>query len=155
MQHKLTPTPSPISQGDATSVCEARRAVLVADDAPSSRNLLAQLLLADGYDVTVARDGVDLQLQVRRASLARWPHDGFDAIVSSVEMPLCDGFEALEGLRAKMIFTPVILVSARCDAALRRRALALGATEVFPRPFDAAALQAAVRAACGRAERGF
>ncbi|MFO0653278.1 MAG: response regulator [Polyangiales bacterium] len=152
MQHKLTPSPSMISREDATSLGEARRGVLVADDAPSSRNLLAQLLLEEGYDVTVARDGVDLQLQVRHASLARWPRDGFDAILAGVEMPLCDGFEALESLRAKLIFTPVILIAARCDAALRRRALSLGATEVFSRPFDVAALRSVVRAACARAD---
>jgi CheY-like chemotaxis protein len=135
---------------EATSdlLADRRRTVLVADDEPMIRALTARLLHTDGFDVCVARDGDDLLRQVHLASLANWPHDGFDVIVSDIDMPGRDGVNALEDLRARMIFTPVIFITGGCDGATMRRARALGESEPLRKPFDAKTLRSAVRAAC-------
>lgn len=140
---------------DTFSTCEAtsdfraerRRSVLVADDEPMIRALTARLLHADGFEVCVARDGDDLLRQVHLASLARSPHEGFDVIVSDIDMPGRDGVQALEDLRARMVFTPVIFMTGGCDSGKMRRARALGDADPLRKPFDAKTLRSAVRAA--------
>jgi CheY-like chemotaxis protein len=132
----------------------SRRAVLVADDDPLVRRMTARLLHNAGFAVTMAQDGVDLLAQHQRAALERWPHEPFDVILSDVDMPRCDGFGALRNLRDRSIYTPVVFMTGRCDAATRARALELGAVDVLAKPFDPATLRAVMNAACAR-ERAF
>ena len=66
--------------------------VLLVDDSPFFRNLLAPLLSVAGYDVTTADNAV-AALEMREAGVA------FDAIISDIEMPGMDGFEFAEAVR--------------------------------------------------------
>lgn len=129
---------------------ERRPVVLVVDDEPMIRKIAARIIEAAGYDVTVAVDGVDMQRQCQRAAIERWPEAPFDAIVSDVDMPRCDGIAALAALRACGIETPVILVSGRFDDDLRARGLALGAAAVLAKPFEVEVLEAVLATACAR-----
>lgn len=140
-------TPSEVASGPSpASIADTarRRAVLVVDDEPLVRRMVAQLLTLAGYDVALAVDGVDLLDQYESAALACWPQAPFAVILSDVDMPRRDGFEAIRELRARNIATPVILMSGRFDKSFRESALALGAAEILAKPFELSELRAAV-----------
>ncbi|MFQ5785552.1 MAG: chemotaxis protein CheW [Alphaproteobacteria bacterium] len=66
--------------------------LLLVDDSPFFRNMLAPLLTAAGYDVTMAEDG-DNALKLLETGRA------FDIIVSDIEMPGMDGFALARACR--------------------------------------------------------
>ena len=98
---------------DWFSVSEAGEAlhgkrVLLVDDSPFFRNMLAPLLNAAGYRVTTAEDA---------ASALRLRDGGqkFDVIVSDIEMPGMNGFEFASSLRSDPTWgtTPIVAMSSR------------------------------------------
>jgi CheY-like chemotaxis protein len=119
-----------------------RAEILLADDDPEVRRLIADALRKTGSRIIEAESGNDMlaQLQERAYSKA-----GFDLIISDVRMPGFTGVELLEALRyiAKptddytphLDDTPIILITAFCDGEVRDRARRLGAT-LFSKPFD-------------------
>lgn len=80
--------------------------VLLVDDSPFFRNLLAPLLSVSGYDVT-AVDGADKALALRDGGAM------FNAIVSDIEMPGMDGFSFCETIRQdpRWALTPMVALS--------------------------------------------
>ena len=95
------------------------RRALVVDDSPIVRDLVAELLISAGFDVSQARDGED--------ALERLASRSFDVIVSDVEMPRCDGLELVRRARARGVRTPIVMVTTRGSADDRMRANELGA----------------------------
>ncbi|MGI9386523.1 MAG: hybrid sensor histidine kinase/response regulator, partial [Methyloligellaceae bacterium] len=80
--------------------------LLLVDDSAFFRNMLAPLLTAAGYDVTLAESAAEaLQLKERGYQ--------FDVIVSDIEMPGMDGIEFAESLRDDVAWkdTPIIALS--------------------------------------------
>src|SRR5438552_836149 len=76
------------------------RRVVVADDDPSMRALLTDLLRLDGWRVSVAADGEELLFHVVRAfAFDAGGPPAIDLIVSDVWMPFCSGLDVLERLR--------------------------------------------------------
>ena len=61
--------------------------VLVVDDSPMFRAIVARILEREGYLVRSVEDGV--------AALAAIPAERFDVVVSDLAMPGVDGFELL------------------------------------------------------------
>ncbi|UJR81322.1 hybrid sensor histidine kinase/response regulator [Sandaracinus amylolyticus] len=109
----------------------AVRRVLVVDDSVTTRALQRALLESAGYAVAVAGDG--------REALDVLAEQRFDAVVTDLEMPLLDGLELLERIRAlpRTRSLPVIVVTAVDRETDRRRALELGASAyVLKRDFD-------------------
>ena len=101
--------------------------ILVVDDEPGVRDMLADALRMQGYGVEVAADG--------HAAL-REIHEGrFDLIVSDVNMPKVSGFELLERMRATGNETPVILLTARGDRADVAVGFRAGADDYVTKPF--------------------
>ncbi|MBY0489948.1 MAG: response regulator [Gemmatimonadaceae bacterium] len=112
-----------------TAVQSAR--VLVVDDEPALRRMLARVLETERYEVHLAADGAE--------ALALVAHTPFDIIVADVVMPTCDGPCLLAGLKALGSTVPVIVLTGYADtddAAL----MALGATRVLGKPIGAAGL---------------
>ena len=66
--------------------------VLIVDDEPSIRQLIATLLTLEGFDVSTAPDG--------RAALKQILAIAPDVVISDVRMPLMNGYELLTTLRA-------------------------------------------------------
>lgn len=65
--------------------------ILIVDDEPSIRQLVATLLTLEGFDVTTASDG--------RAALKRVQADAPDVVISDVRMPHMTGYELLTAIR--------------------------------------------------------
>jgi chemotaxis protein histidine kinase CheA len=97
----------------------ARRRVLVVDDSPIVRDLLAELLASVGLSVRVAGDGAQ--------ALQSLAEQAVDLIVCDVEMPVMDGFELLRRLRDRADRIPIVMVTTRGSLSDRATAAALGA----------------------------
>ena len=106
--------------------------VLVVEDEPSVRGLVAEALEAEGYEIRAAADGLEAL-----GVLERWRPD---LIVLDLMMPVMDGwsFRARQLALGEAAGIPVVVLSAAYEA--RRQGEALGAAAVVPKPFDLEAL---------------
>jgi len=91
--------------------------ILVVDDSITVRELERQLLLAKGYDVSVAVDGVDGWTSVRE--------NAFDLVITDVDMPRMDGIALTRSIKQdpRLKSLPVMIVSFRDGGADRARGL--------------------------------
>lgn len=110
--------------------------VLVVDDEPTVRNVVAEYLRADGSRVTEAGDG--------REALNVVSNDRPDVVVLDVMLPEIDGFEVLSQIR-QIGEIPVIMLTARVGEADRVAGLDLGADDYVIKPFSPKELAARVR----------
>lgn len=101
--------------------------LLIVDDDERIRGLLQKFLMRNGFLVSVARDAA----QARRilAGLE------FDMIVMDVMMPGEDGVTLTRELRKRM-GTPILLLTARGEAANRIEGLEAGADDYLVKPFE-------------------
>ena len=106
-----------------------RRQVLVVEDQELNRDILG-MILEDDYDVLYAENGAEA-LDMIRANL-----ETLSIVLLDLMMPVMDGFEVLERVRAdeQMRRIPIIVLTAEKDAELR--ALQLGAADFITKPYD-------------------
>jgi len=117
----------------------SRFMVAVVDDDRRVLASLAALLESADY---VVRPFDSAAAMLESGSLAE-----IDCLISDVGMPVMDGFELLQRVRAARPELPVILISGRSDA-LARAAVGGGAGyRLFRKPFEGRELLAAVRGA--------
>lgn len=113
--------------------------ILIVDDQPEIRSLLADILGDKGYGVDTAADGVEaLKLVVDTHP---------DLVLLDVDMPRLRGVETLIAIQGLASSTKVIMISGKADAEEARRALASGAFDYITKPFDLTYLIEAVRIA--------
>ncbi len=112
--------------------------VLVVDDDPPLRRMLARTLAAEGYDVTVAGDGGGALAEAERAAP--------DVIVLDVAMPALDGLAVCRRLRSKGLSTPILMLTARDAVPDRVAGLEAGADDYLVKPFAIQELIARLRA---------
>ncbi|MCA2213318.1 response regulator transcription factor [Jidongwangia harbinensis] len=102
--------------------------VLVVDDDPAIRSLLTDLLEMDGYEVSVAVDG----LAALRAVETVNPH----FVVLDVMMPGLDGFGVLAAIRALPGDpVPVLMLTAAAETDANAKAWANGVDYYLAKPF--------------------
>ena len=89
---------------DSRTGTEPRIKILVVDDDPALRQLLADYLNKHGFDTLLAPDATDLAARILRFAP--------ELIVLDRMMPGGDGAEACRALRAQGEDIPVILLSA-------------------------------------------
>ncbi|MGD0526045.1 MAG: response regulator [Polyangiaceae bacterium] len=109
--------------------------VLVAEDDSEMRKVVTEALRASGYQVIEAEHGGRMLADVAARLGTHESGESLDLIVSDVRMPVCTGLQLLTTLRQAHWATPVILMTAFGDEAVRARADALGAL-LFDKPFD-------------------
>jgi DNA-binding response OmpR family regulator len=117
--------------------------VLLAEDDPDMRSVVADALRGDGYDVVELADGGRLLVDIAARLKDGTGGDSLDLIVSDIRMPICTGLQILSALRDAHWHTPVILMTAFGDEATRRHAESLSAV-LFDKPFDVDDLRTAV-----------
>ncbi len=111
--------------------------VLVVEDEPSLVETLEYNLRRQGYDVSVATDGM-VALEV-----ARREHP--DIIVLDVMLPRLDGYEVCRVLRQEMN-VPIIMLTARTDEVDKVVGLEVGADDYMTKPFGMRELLARIKA---------
>lgn len=112
--------------------------ILIVDDDPPVRRMLARTIGAEGYVVGEAADGAQALVAVESSAP--------DLVVLDVAMPGLDGFEVCRQMRRRGVDTPVILVTARDAVADRVAGLDAGADDYLAKPFDSGELLARIRA---------
>lgn len=103
--------------------------ILVIDDSPSMREVLGTCLPEFGHSVVLAADGAD--------GLALADPATVDLILSDVEMPYMGGISMCESLKRDLArrHVPVLLMTGRLSAEVRRQAVQAGACAVLEKPF--------------------
>lgn len=115
--------------------------VLVVDDEPMVREVVARYLELAGMQVFEAADGQGAQ---------HWlDHNQPDLVVLDIMLPQIDGLTILRRLRATSD-VPVILLTARADESERVVGLELGADDYVVKPFSPRELAARVRSVLRR-----
>lgn len=102
--------------------------ILVVDDEPSIRDLLATALRYTGYQVTTAGTGA--------AALEAAASTAPDLVVLDVLLPDIDGLEVCRRLRADRDFVPVIFLSARDSEDDRVAGFVRGGDDYVTKPFS-------------------
>ena len=127
------------SPAPAAAAADGRATVLVVDDDPTVRRLLAKTLEKEGYRVLSASNGVEA------LALAREHRP--QAITLDVLMPQMDGWGALKELKADTVLRdiPVIMVTVLDE---RGMAIPLGAADFVTKPVDRRRLTAILRDHC-------
>jgi CheY-like chemotaxis protein len=102
--------------------------VLVADDDPAIRTLLARVFTRRGYEVLSASDGADAIQKLDQAS--------FDLLVLDLMMPRVDGVGVINHLAAREASIPAILVMTAAVPDVLRRLPREHVANVISKPFD-------------------
>ncbi|MFC5998080.1 response regulator transcription factor [Quadrisphaera sp. GCM10027208] len=113
--------------------------ILVVEDHRDVRRLLVEALSADGYETTVAADG----LEARRALESAGDRYPFELVVLDLMLPYVDGSVLLQELRRRSD-VPVLVLSAKDAVVTKIDILRLGADDYVTKPFDLAEVSARV-----------
>lgn len=117
----------------------AQKTVVVCDDNATLLMLMKQLLTKQGFNVLTAGDGVEGLDLVRSLQP--------DLLLLDLHMPEKDGFAVLEEMKSLTGKRPYTLVVSALEGKEKRaQAAALGAHEVWSKPFNAAELMSRVEA---------
>lgn len=128
------------------SIPKVRR-ILVAEDDPEMRRLVADSLRREGYEVIEVSDGGQLMVQLVRELHGRKVWDeAIDLILTDVRMPGRSGLDVIESLRYALRETPVIVMTAFGDRETRALAAKLRAV-LLDKPFRLEELVTVVRGA--------
>ena len=114
--------------------------VLLVEDEPAQREVLAYNLAAEGFAVTQASNGEEAMLLVQEAAP--------DLILLDWMMPLVSGLEVCRRLklRPETRGIPIIMLSARSEEVDRVRGLETGADDYVIKPYSLVELMARLRA---------
>lgn len=130
-------TVSPV-EGDS----KKQASILVVEDDQDNQQLITRILENQGYNVTVASDGIDALLILVKQD--------FDLIISDINMPNLDGFKFMEIKNQKGIKAPLMFLTARLDDEDEIKGLELGALDYIKKPIKKDTLLLRVRKAIGR-----
>lgn len=113
--------------------------VLLVEDEPAQREVLAYNLEAEGYVVRRAENGEEAMMMVREAAP--------DIIILDWMMPLLSGIEVCRQVKsaAQTREIPVIMLSARSEEVDAIRGLDTGADDYVTKPYNLRELMARVR----------
>ena len=101
---------------------------MVVDDSLTMRKVLSRLLEREGFEVIVAKDGIDAMQML----LETTP----DVILTDIEMPRMDGFALARNVRddARTASTPLIMISSRTADKHQNLAKEIGVDAFFGKP---------------------
>jgi nitrogen regulation protein NR(I) len=105
-----------------------RKQVLIADDEPNMRRVLAAQLMRDGYDVHTVEDGA--------SAIEAMEEHHIDVVISDLRMPKVDGMGVLKHVIMNHPDVPVIMITAHGTVDTAVEALKLGAYDFVTKPFD-------------------
>jgi DNA-binding response OmpR family regulator len=115
--------------------------VLIVDDEPMVREVLARYLMRSGFVADSAEDGA--------AAIAAFDSSRPDLVLLDLMLPRIDGFSVFRSIRARAA-TPVIMLTARGEETERIAGLELGADDYVAKPFSPREVVARVQAVLRR-----
>jgi DNA-binding response OmpR family regulator len=121
-----------------------QRILLIEDDARLAA-MVSEYLGGAGYRVSIAPAGA--------AGMQMLEREPYDALVLDLSLPDVDGLEVCRRLRERHD-VPVLMLTARGDAADRIVGLELGADDYLPKPFEPRELLARLKAILRRSRSG-
>jgi PAS domain S-box-containing protein len=133
--------PAEVQAPDAETVLDNPR-VLLAEDHPTNRKVVALILEAVGVDLTVVENG--------KAAVEAAEADDFDVILMDMQMPVMDGLTAIRLIRARESEigarrTPILALTANAMPEHAEASAQAGADGHLSKPIAAAKLVEAVR----------
>jgi two-component system chemotaxis sensor kinase CheA len=95
--------------------------VLVADDSHTTRQIEKMILEAEGYNVTIACDGID--------ALEKLKKQRFDILITDIKMPRMDGIVLIENVRRRDATKnlPIIVISSVFEEEILSKVKEVGA----------------------------
>ena len=108
----------------------ARPTVMVVDDSLTVRKITSRLLAREGYEVVVARDGVEAMEKLQDVVP--------DVMLVDIEMPRMDGFDLTRNVRAdrRLAAVPIIIITSRTAEKHQNYAREIGASAFLGKPYQ-------------------
>ena len=117
-----------VSTPTETHTAEHPVRVLVADDEPGIRHLLAAALAPQGYEVTAASDGDEAKLLLER--------EPFEIVITDYQMPGLNGIDILRFAKLMNAGCQVVVITGRDGPGIQEKAIAYGAADYIQKPFS-------------------
>lgn len=130
--HNIPPVVSTLSKlQDIHKVCSTKKYnILVAEDSEINQRVMQKLLEKNGHDCVVTSDGLKAIKELQNRN--------YDFVILDLQMPIMDGFEAIEFIRhksnEKIKDIPIITLSAMDHAIGSKKSLELGANAHLSKP---------------------
>ncbi|WP_293779483.1 Hpt domain-containing protein [uncultured Oxalicibacterium sp.] len=120
--------------------------IMVVDDSLTVRRVTQRLLTREGYQVVVAKDGVDALQQLQSVTP--------DVMLVDIEMPRMDGFDLTRNVRddERTREIPIIMITSRTAAKHRNVAMSLGVNAYLGKPYQEDRLLELIAGFVGRYE---
>lgn len=117
--------------------------ILTVDDSKVIRDLVEAVLIENGHDVTVAKDGVEGLEATRK--------ERFDMVLSDINMPNMTGISMVSKIRRLpgYEYTPIIMLTTESSDFKKDKAKRMGASGWLQKPFDPERLMKAVNKLAG------
>lgn len=119
--------------------------ILIVEDEPGLAITLEDRLASEGYQVTVARDGIE---GFRIAC-----ESPFDLIILDIMLPGKSGLDICRDLRQRSLTTPILMLTAKGQTVDKVVGLKVGADDYLTKPFEMAELLARIEALLRRASQ--
>jgi two-component system response regulator FixJ len=118
-----------------------KKTILIAEDDKQVRRSLTRILKEVGYSVVEASNGKEVLQDLKRS-------DDFCLLLTDIVMPEMEGLELITHLKRYHPKLPIVAMSGSFEGVFLNAARMLGATETLQKPFERAALLAALESAC-------
>ncbi|RQO34957.1 hybrid sensor histidine kinase/response regulator [Herminiimonas sp. KBW02] len=140
---RLTPSDAPEGMGAIAEMADSnvpraapvqglrtQSIVMVVDDSLTVRRVTQRLLTREGYQVVLAKDGVDALQHLQSVTP--------DVMLVDIEMPRMDGFDLTRNIRddERTRDIPIIMITSRTASKHRNYALELGVNEYLGKPYQ-------------------
>ena len=120
----------------------SRRRILVIEDDAETGSQIADSLTMQGYEIDLARTGID--------ALKRGLATEYALITIDRMLPDMDGLSVMQHLRKHGVSTPVLIISALGEIDEKVRGLRAGGDDYLVKPFSFAEMAARIEALCRR-----
>jgi chemosensory pili system protein ChpA (sensor histidine kinase/response regulator) len=150
---RITASDAPVVMGAVADAAAAlpvqglrtQSIVMVVDDSLTVRRVTQRLLAREGYQVVLAKDGVDALEHLQSVTP--------DVMLVDIEMPRMDGFDLTRNVRddERTRHIPIIMITSRTAAKHRNYALELGVNEYLGKPYQEEQLLGLIAGFVGKA----
>ncbi len=140
MEHQINKTP----RERATQSTQMSQRILIADDDPVIRHLVASVVKKDGFTVIEVNDG-------REAYRVLQTDANFRAAIFDMMMPHLQGLDVIRYMRTekRLMRIPAMMMTSERDLKLMVDSFTAGATVFLPKPFTTERLQMTLRMLLG------